>query len=191
MRNLKKTITAAVLLISFSAAGAALGNGVSAASLEAKSPSAPSAGAGRDYRIALLNAEHSDGPVIHKPMQGQGRPEGTPAQGFGEMRNRPRDGSGHHYEERHARRFEKDDNDGHHYEGRHARRFEGDDDNGHHHEGRHGRRFHKDNNDGDHRYERHHERRFERDDRDRDHRYGSPCPEGRGRQAAPPEDAPF
>lgn len=155
MRNLKKTITAAVLLISFSAAGAALGNGVSAASLEAKSPSAPSAGAGRDYRIALLNAEHSDGPVIHKPMQGQGRPEGTPARGFGEMRNRPRDGSGHHYE------------------------------------GRHGRRFHKDNNDGDHRYERHHERRFERDDRDRDHRYGSPCPEGRGRQAAPPEDAPF
>lgn len=173
MRNLKKTITATVLLISFSAAGAALGNGVSAASLEAKSPSAPSAGAGRDYRIALLNAEHSDGPVIHKPMQGQGRPEGTPARGFGEMRNRPRDGSGHHYE------------------GRHTRRSERDDDNGHHYEGRHGRRFHKDNNDGDHRYERHHERRFERDDRDRDHRYGSPCPEGRGRQAAPPEDAPF
>ena len=191
MRNLKKTITAAVLLISFSAAGAALGNGVSAASLEAKSPSAPSAGAGRDYRIALLNAEHSDGPVIHKPMQGQGRPEGIPARGFGKMRNRPRDGSGHHYEGRHARRFEKDNNDSHHYEGRHARRFERDDDDGHHYEGRHGRRFHKDNNDGDHRYERHHERRFERDDRDRDHRYGSPCPEGWGRQAAPPEDAPF
>lgn len=107
MRNLKKTITAAVLLISFSAAGAALGNGVSAASLEAKSPSAPSAGAGRDYRIALLNAEHSDGPVIHKPMQGQGRPEGTPARGFGEMRNRPRDGSGHHYEGRHTRRLKE------------------------------------------------------------------------------------
>ena len=38
MRNLKRTILAAALLLSFSAAGAALGNDVSAASLQAALP---------------------------------------------------------------------------------------------------------------------------------------------------------
>ena len=41
MRNLKRTMLAAALLISLSAAGAAMGNGVSAASLEAKEPAGP------------------------------------------------------------------------------------------------------------------------------------------------------
>lgn len=41
MRNLKRTILAAALLISFSTAGAALGNDVSAASLQAAEPAVP------------------------------------------------------------------------------------------------------------------------------------------------------
>ncbi|WP_299145751.1 hypothetical protein, partial [uncultured Dialister sp.] len=155
MRNLKKTITAAVLLISFSAAGAALGNGASAASLEAKDPAGPVSNTGRDYRIALINAENSDGSIIHKPMQEEGQAEKMPARGSGEMRNRPRDGSGHHYNGRHERRFEKDDKDGgRRYEGRHEHRFDKDDkDGGHRYEGRHEHRFDKDDKDGGHRYE--------------------------------------
>lgn len=69
MRNLKRTILAAALLISFSAAGAALGNDVSAASLQAAEPAGPVSNTGRDYRIALINAENTRGPVIHKPLK--------------------------------------------------------------------------------------------------------------------------
>lgn len=69
MRNLKRTILATALLISFSAAGAALGNDVSAASLQAAEPAGPVSNTGRDYRIALINAENSRGPVIHKPLK--------------------------------------------------------------------------------------------------------------------------
>ena len=53
MRNLKRTMLAAALLISLSAVGAAMGNGVSAASLEAKEPAGSVSSTGRDYRIAL------------------------------------------------------------------------------------------------------------------------------------------
>lgn len=69
MRNLKRTILAAAFLISFSAAGAALGNDVSAASLQAAEPAGPVSNTGRDYRIALINAENTRGPVIHKPLK--------------------------------------------------------------------------------------------------------------------------
>lgn len=69
MRNLKRTILATALLISFSAAGAALGNDVSAASLQAAEPAGPVSNTGRDYRIALINAENTRGPVIHKPLK--------------------------------------------------------------------------------------------------------------------------
>lgn len=69
MRNLKRTILAAALLFSFSAAGAALGNDVSAASLQAAEPAGPVSNTGRDYRIALINAENTRGPVIHKPLK--------------------------------------------------------------------------------------------------------------------------
>ena len=68
MRNLK-SILAAALLLSFSAAGAALGNDVSAASLQAAEPAGPVSNTGRDYRIALINAENTRGPVIHKPLK--------------------------------------------------------------------------------------------------------------------------
>lgn len=47
MRNLKRTILAAALLLSFSAAGAALGNDVSAASLQAAEPAGPVSNTGR------------------------------------------------------------------------------------------------------------------------------------------------
>lgn len=69
MRSLKRTILAAALLISFSAAGATLGNDVSAASLQAAEPAGPVSNTGRDYRIALINAENTRGPVIHKPLK--------------------------------------------------------------------------------------------------------------------------
>lgn len=69
MRNLKRTIFAAALLLSFSATGAALGNDVSAASLQAAEPAGPVSNTGRDYRIALINAENTRGPVIHKPLK--------------------------------------------------------------------------------------------------------------------------
>lgn len=69
MRNLKRTILAAALLLSFSAAGAALRNDVSAASLQAAEPAGPVSNTGRDYRIALINAENTRGPVIHKPLK--------------------------------------------------------------------------------------------------------------------------
>lgn len=69
MRNLKRTILATALLLSFSAAGAALGNDVSAASLQAAEPAGPVSNTGRDYRIALINAENTRGPVIHKPLK--------------------------------------------------------------------------------------------------------------------------
>lgn len=69
MRNLKRAILAAALLLSFSAAGAALGNDVSAASLQAAEPAGPVSNTGRDYHIALINAENTRGPVIHKPLK--------------------------------------------------------------------------------------------------------------------------
>lgn len=87
MRNLKRTILAAALLISFSAAGAALGNDVSAASLQAAEPAGPVSNTGRDYRIALINAENSRGPVIHKPLKEEkenpSRPRDVKAAGEG------------------------------------------------------------------------------------------------------------
>lgn len=133
MRNLKRTMLAAALLISLSAAGAAMGNGVSAASLEAKEPTGPVSSTGRDYRIALINADRSNGPVIHRPMKEEVRPE-KPAAPSDEVKDRNggedfRDSRSalqrcdkdddHPYEGRHERRFDKDDRDGdHHYDGR-------------------------------------------------------------------------
>ena len=53
MRNLKRSMLGAALWISLSAAGAARGNGGSAASLEANEPAGSVSSTGRDYRIAL------------------------------------------------------------------------------------------------------------------------------------------
>ena len=94
MRNLKRTILTAALLISFSAAGAALGNDVSAASLQAAEPAGPVSNTGRDYRIALINAENTRG---HR---------------FDERRQRRFDKDDndrdHRFDEHRQRRFDKD-----------------------------------------------------------------------------------
>ena len=186
MRNLKRTILAAALLISLSAAGAAMGNGVSAASLEAKEPAGPVSNTGRDYRIALINADRSNGPVIHRPMKEEVRPE-KPAAPSDEVKDRNggedfRDrrsalqrgdkDDDHPYEGRHERRFDKDDRDGdHHYDGRRQHRFDKDDRDGDHHcDGHRQRRFDKDDRDGDRRCDERHQRRFDKDDRDGDRR---------------------
>ena len=119
MRSLKRTILAVALLISFSAAGAALGNDVSAASLQAAEPAGPVSNTGRDYRIALINAENSRGPVIHKPLKEEkenpSRPRDVKDAGEGStyredapsLRRHDREDS-QRLEEHHQRRFDKD-----------------------------------------------------------------------------------
>lgn len=152
MRNLKRTILAAALLISFSAAGAALGNDVSAASLQAAEPAGPVSNTGRDYRIALINAENSRGPVIHKPLKEE---KGTPVSRSGKVTDSKEDSTyredapslRHHdkeesqnLEEHRQHRFHKDDNDrGHRFNKHRQRRFDKDKDPG---RGRPGGRHH-------------------------------------------------
>lgn len=72
MRNLKRTILAAALLLSFSAAGAALGNDVSAASLQAAEPAGPVSNTGRDHRFD----EHRQHRFDKDKDPGRGRPGG-------------------------------------------------------------------------------------------------------------------
>ena len=118
MRSLKRTILAAALLISFSAAGATLGNDVSAASLQAAEPAGPVSNTGRDYRIALINFDE------HRQRR------------FDKEDN-DRD---HRFDERRQRRFDKDDNDrGHRFDEHRQRRFDKDKDPG---RGRPGGRHH-------------------------------------------------
>lgn len=143
MRSLKRTILAAALLISFSAAGATLGNDVSAASLQAAEPAGPVSNTGRDYRIALINAENSRGPVIHKPLKEE---KGTPVSRSGKVTDSKEDSTyredapslRHHdkeesqnLEEHRQHRFHKDDNDrGHRFNKHRQRRFDKDKDPG-------------------------------------------------------------
>ncbi len=188
MRNLKRTILGAALLLSFSAAGAALGNDVSAASLQAAEPAGPVSNTGRDYRIALINAENTRGPVIHKPLKeekenpvsrpgetsdankGSAYREGTPS-----LRHHDREESQRLKEHRHHR-FDKDHSDrGHRFDERRQHRFD------------------KDDNDRDHRFDEHRQRHF---DKDKDPGRGRPGSRhhdrGERRSALPqPEDARF
>ena len=196
MRNLKRTMLAAALLISISAAGAAMGNGVSAASLEAKEPAGPVSSTGRDYRIALINADRSNGPVIHKPMKEEVRPE-KPAAPSDEVKDR---NGGEDFRDSRSVLQRGDKNDDHPYEGHHERRFDKDDRDGdHHYDGRRQHRFDKDHKDGDHRCDGRHQRHFDKDHKDGDHRYdGRHHYDGRrhdrnGRGPVPraPEDAQF
>lgn len=165
MRNLKRTILAAALLISFSAAGAALGNDVSAASLQATEPAGPVSNTGRDYRIALINAENSRGPVIHKPLKEEkenpSRPRDVKAAGEGSTYREGAPSLRHHdreesqrLEEHRQHRFDKDHSDRDHHFDEHRQR-----------------RFDKDDNDWDHRFDEHRQRRFDKDDNDRGHRF--------------------
>lgn len=158
MRNLKRTILAAALLLSFSAAGAALGNDVSAASLQAAEPAGPVSNTGRDYRIALINAENTRGPVIHKPLKEEkenpvSRPRETSDANEGSAYREGAPSFRHHdreerqnLEEHRQHRFHKDDSDkGHRFDEHHQRRFD------------------KDDNDRDHRFDEHRQRRFDKD----------------------------
>ncbi len=187
MRNLKRTILAAALLISFSAAGAALGNDVSAASLQAAEPAGPVSNTGRDYRIALINAENTRGPVIHKPLKDEkenpSRPGETNDANEGSAYRETAPSLRHHdkeesqnLEEHHQHRFHKDDND-------RGRRF-----NKHRQH-----RFDKDHNDRDHRFDEHRQRRFDKDkDPGRGRPGGRHHDRGERRSALPqPEDARF
>ena len=152
MRNLKRTILAAALLISFSAAGAALGNDVSAASLQAAEPAGPVSNTGRDYRIALINAENTRGPVIHKPLKEEkenpvSRPRETSDANEGSAYSETAPSLRHHdreesqrLKEHRQRRFDKDDNArDHRFDEHRQRRFDKDKDPG---RGRPGGRHH-------------------------------------------------
>ena len=185
MRNLKRTILAAALLLSFSAAGAALGNDVSAASLQATEPAGPVSNTGRDYRIALINAENTRGPVIHKPLKEE---KENPVSRLGETNDANEDSAyredapslRHHdkeesqnLEEHHQHRFHKDDNDrGRRFNKHRQHRFDKEDnDRGHRFDERRQHRFDKDDNDRGHRFDEHRQLRFDKDDNDRDHHF--------------------
>ncbi|WP_302482533.1 hypothetical protein [uncultured Dialister sp.] len=207
MRNLKRTILAAALLLFFSAAGAALGNDVSAASLQAAESAGPVSNTGRDYRIALINAENTRGPVIHKPLKEE---KENPVSRLGET-NDVNEGSAysetapslrHHdredsqrLEEHRQHRFHKDgSNKGRRFDEHHQRRFDKEDnDRGHHFDERRQHRFDKDDNDRDHRFDEHRQRRFDKDkDPGRGRPGGRHHDRGERRSALPqPEDARF
>ncbi|WP_302589249.1 hypothetical protein [uncultured Dialister sp.] len=185
MRNLKRTILAAALLISFSAAGAALGNDVSAASLQAAEPAGPVSNTGRDYRIALINAENSRGPVIHKPLKEEkenpvSRPRDVKDAGEGSTYREGAPSLRHHDREESQRldehrqhRFDKDHSDrDHHFDEHRQRHFDKDHSaRDHRFDEHHQRRFDKDDNDRDHRFDERRQHRFDKDDNDRDHRF--------------------
>ena len=207
MRNLKRTILAAALLLSFSAAGAALGNDVSAASLQATEPAGPVSNTGRDYRIALINAENTRGPVIHKPLKEE---KENPVSRLGETNDANEDSAyredapslRHHdkeesqnLEEHHQHRFHKDDNDrGRRFNKHRQHRFDKEDnDRGHRFDERRQHRFDKDDNDRDHHFDEHRQHRFDKDkDPGRGRPGGRHHDRGERRSALPqPEDARF
>lgn len=207
MRNLKRTILAAALLLSFSAAGAALGNDVSAASLQAAEPAGPVSNTGRDYRIALINAENTRGPVIHKPLKEEkenpvSRPRETSDANEGSAYSETAPSLRHHDREESQRlkehrqhRFDKDDSDkGHRFDEHHQRRFDKEDnDRGHRFDERRQHRFDKDDNDRDHRFDEHRQHRFDKDkDPGRGRPGGRHHDRGERKSAAmQPEDARF
>ena len=206
MRNLKRTILAAALLLSFSAAGAALGNDVSAASLQAAEPAGPVSNTGRDYRIALINAENTRGPVIHEPLKEEkenpSRPRDVKDAGEDSTYRETAPSLRHHdkedsqrLEEHRQHRFHKDDSDkGHRFDEHHQRRFaKEDNDRGHRFDEHRQRRFDKDDNDRDHRFDEHRQHRFDKDkDPGRGRPGGRHHDRGERKSAFPqPEDARF
>ena len=171
MRNLKRTILAAALLLSFSAAGAALGNDVSAASLQAAEPAGPVSNTGRDYRIALINAENTRGPVIHKPLKEE---KENPVSRPGET-NDANEGSAYRETSPSLRHHDREESQRLKEHRQH--------------------RFDKDDNDRDHRFDEHRQRRFDKD-KDKDPGRGRPGgrhhDRGERKSAAmQPEDARF
>ncbi|WP_297015819.1 hypothetical protein [uncultured Dialister sp.] len=68
MRNLKKKLLMAAVLLAFTAGASALGNTADAASLSAKDSSGPISNVGRDYLISLIEADRAGGHVIHRAV---------------------------------------------------------------------------------------------------------------------------
>lgn len=68
MRNLKKQLLLAAVLLAFTAGASALGSTADAASLSAKDPSGPISNVGRDYRISLIEADRAGGHVVHRAV---------------------------------------------------------------------------------------------------------------------------
>ena len=182
------TILAAALLLSFSAAGAALGNDVSAASLQAAEPAGPVSNTGRDYRIALINAENTRGPVIHKPLKEE---KENPVSRPGET-NDANEGSAYREDGPSLRRHDREDSQ--RLEERRQHRFDKDDsDKGHRFDEHRQHRFDKDHNDRDHRFDEHRQHRFDKDKGPgRGRPGGRHHDRGERRSALPqPEDARF
>ena len=217
MRTMKKAFLSAALLLSFSAAGAVFGTAADAASLEAKAPAGPVSDTGRDYRIALINAERSSGPVIHKPGKKDirearedvsRRPDQdsfSESKGGDYRRNQPsdepsdvrgdrRDGPDHEIRPMDGRPDFHSDQEGkdrdHRFDEHRGPRFDKDGNNENHRFDEHrGPRFDKGRKDRDHRFDKGHDPRYGRDGDHRfDRRHDS---NGKGRPVPPPEDAQF
>ena len=178
MRNLKKHIIIALSVLAISAGAMVLGNHVSAAELAPKDPAGPVSNVGRDYKIALKEADsQGNHNVVHKAaeekpaedkadhphFEGKDGKSGERPEGRHHFRREDKD---HHFEkgEQKEHRFEKEEDREEHKEKRdgwHRR----DDRRGPDGEGRHMRREHKGG-------ERYGERRIHRDgERRHDSRY--------------------
>ncbi|MGN0954734.1 hypothetical protein [Dialister sp.] len=199
MRTMKKAFLSAALLLSFSAAGAVFGTAADAASLEAKAPAGPVSDTGRDYRIALINAERSSGPVIHKPGKKDirearedvsRRPDQdsfSESKGGDYRRNQPsdepsdvrgdrRDGPDHEIRPMDGRPDFHSDQEGkdrdHRFDKHRGPRFDKDGNKENHRFDEHrGPRFDKDGNNENHRFDEHRGPRFDQGRKDRDHRF--------------------
>ena len=178
MRNLKKHIIIALSVLAISAGAMVLGNHVSAAELAPKDPAGPVSNVGRDYKIALKEADsQGNHNVVHKAaeekpaedkadhphFEGKDRKSGERPEGRHHFRRGDKD---HHFEkgEQKEHHFEKEEDREEHKEKRdnwHRR----DDRRGPDGEDRHMRREHKGG-------ERYGERRIHRDgERRHDSRY--------------------
>lgn len=178
MRNLKKHIIIALSVLAISAGAMVLGNHVSAAELAPKDPAGPVSSAGRDYKIALREADRQGNHNVvhnaaeeksaedksdHPHFEGKDRKSGERPEGRHHFRRGDKD---HHFEkgEQKEHHFEKEEDREEHKEKRdnwHRR----DDRRGPDGEGRHMRREHKGG-------ERYGERRIHRDgERRHDSRY--------------------
>jgi len=132
MRNLKKHIIIALSVLAISAGAMVLGNHVSAAELAPKDPAGPVSNVGRDYKIALKEADsQGNHNVVHKAaeekpaedkadhphFEGKDGKSGERPEGRHHFRREDKD---HHFEkgEQKEHRFEKEEDREEHKEKR-------------------------------------------------------------------------
>lgn len=132
MRNLKKHIIIAISVLAVSAGAMVLGNHVSAAELATKDPTGPVSNVGRDYKIALKEADRQGNHnVVHKAaeekpaedkadhphFEGKDRKSGERPEGRHHFCKEDKD---HHFEkgEQKEHRFEKEEDREEHKEKR-------------------------------------------------------------------------